>query len=152
MSAGCYYLHVNRDLIYKPGSEAAMDIRDSDFAVGLWLIDPRERMTAWDLLVEALAAGANPDRVKKLAAKWECDDTDASAYARRAGCILSSDGKQKTATINDFDNLQETPCGFGDTYLEAMADLAKQLGYKPSKMWTPKFTDLLIGPAKRASK
>lgn len=41
-------------------------------------------------------------------------------------------------------NLQEYIVGFGDTKLEAMADLAKNLGYKPDKLgWGAKFADLL---------
>ena len=143
MITGYYYLHQNRDLIYKPGSKSAIDIRDSDFAIGMWPMDPADRMTAWDLLVEALAAGANPGRVSTLAAKWECNDHDALHYADRIGCVLGVDGNQKTATRGDFINLQESPCGFGDTYLEAMADLAKLLGYTPGKMWTPGFADLM---------
>lgn len=150
MIAGYYYLHENGDLIYKPGIEAAMDIRDSDFAVGMWPVDPTNRSTAWNLLVEGLAAGAKSDHIRLLAAKWGCNDCDAVNYADRIGCILVVDGNQKTATRKDFVNLQESPCGFGETYLEAMAGLAKQLGYKPGKMWTPKFIDLLIGPAKKA--
>lgn len=146
MISGYYYLHQNGDLIYKPGSEAAIDIRDSDFAVGMWPVDQRNRMHPWNLLVESLAAGANPDRVRDLAVKWYCNDEDAPNYAGRINCILEEDGNKKTAKRFDFINLQESPCGFGDTYLEAMADLAKQLGYKPGKMWTPTFADLLLKP------
>jgi hypothetical protein len=47
------------------------------------------------------------------------------------------------ATKKDFVNLQESPIGFGDSCLEAMADLCKQLGYKPSKMWGNSFRNLL---------
>ena len=146
MITGYYYLHQNRDLIYKPGSKSAIDIRDSDFAIGMWPMDPANRMTAWNLLVEALAAGANPGRVSALAAKWACNDHDAVNYADRIGCVLGEDGNKKTATRVDFVNLQESPCGFGDTRLEAMADLAKQLGYLPGKMWTPGFADLMLAP------
>lgn len=141
--AGWYYLHVNGDLIYKrdsPGQDA--DIRESDFAVGLWAWD-NERPTAWRILVEALCAGAHPYRIANLLALWNCNDDDALNYANYAGFNLGEDGDMKTASRKDFDNLQESPMGFGKTYLEAMADLCKQLGFKPGKMWTPSFEDLV---------
>ena len=139
---GCYYLHENGDLIYKSMDDVA-DIRDSPFAVGLWFMDVSDRMTAWNVLVESLAAGAKTERVQALATKWGCDNRDALMYAERIGCALGEDGDKKTATRADFQNLQESPCGFGDTYLAAMADLAKQLGYRPSKMWGTAFRQLL---------
>lgn len=45
---GWYYLHQNSDLIYKHefGGTAA-DIRESDFARGLWPMDPEDRAGAW---------------------------------------------------------------------------------------------------------
>jgi hypothetical protein len=145
---GWYYLHVNGDLIYKrdfPGVEA--DIRESSFARGLWPIDPTNRENAWRICVEALAAGAKPERIRELAAKWQCDDEDAPAYAERVGCVLSVDGNAKCATRKDFDDLQSSPAGFGETYLDAMVALAKDLGYKPSKKWGPCFADFLADGA-----
>lgn len=146
---GWYYLHENGELIYKPRPEAAMDIRDSDLARALWPVDPADRLGAWTILVEAVAAGANAGRVRELAAKWGCDDADAAEYAKRIGCALSRDGNQWCATRADFVNLQESPAGFGDTALEAMAELCRSLGYRPAKMWGQSFADLL--KAKEAS-
>jgi len=144
MIEGWYYLHTNGELIYKRelGGTAA-DIRESDFAKGLWPMDPSDREGAWNICVEGLAAGANLSRVKELAAKWGCNDDDARIYAEYIGCVLGEDGSQKTATRKDFENLQVSPVGFGDTYLEAMAALCKELGFRPSKMWGNKFSDLL---------
>lgn len=138
----CCYLHVNGDLIFKP-SDNACDIRDSDLCRGLWFLDPSNRESAWTLLVESLAAGANRDRVFGLAQKWECDDADADTYAHRVGCIIKMDGNKWCAHRSDFENLQDSEAGFGDTALEAMANLAKQLGYMPNKMWGASFKDLL---------
>lgn len=141
---GWYYLHENGDLIYKRDLEGtAADIRESDLARGLWPLDPNEREGAWNIVVEALAAGANAERVKDLAAKWNCTDQDASAYADRVGALLSIDGNAWMATRRDFQDLQQSPAGFGDSALEAMAALAKELGYKPSKMWGANFRELL---------
>jgi len=141
---GWYYLHTNGELIYKRElGDTAADIRDSDFARGLWPCDPSDRETAWRTLVEALAAGANKTRVLELAAKWQCDDEDAEMYAERIGCNLFMDGNKWCATDGRFIDLQQSPAGFGDTKLEAMAALAVELGYKPSKMWGATFHDLL---------
>jgi hypothetical protein len=141
---GWYYLHTNGELIFKRelGGTAA-DIRESDFARGLWPCDPEDREGAWRILVEALAAGANPTRVLELADKWRCDDEDAQVYAERVGVFLIRDGNQWCATRKDFINLQESKAGFGITCLAAMAALCKELGYKPSKIWGATFKDLL---------
>lgn len=141
---GWYYLHTNGDLIYKRDLEStAADIRESDFARALWPLDTTDRAGAWRICVEALAAGANPSRVKELAVKWECDDTDADQYATFIGARVYRDGNQWCATTGNFINLQESPAGFGITKLEAFAELAKALGYRPSKMWGASFADLV---------
>lgn len=142
---GCYYLHTNGDLIYKRHAESAADIRESDFARGLWFVDPADREGAWNILVEALASGANPQRIAELAQKWGCDDADARHYAARVGVQLNLDGTAWHASRADFINLQESPNGFGATALEAMAALAKELGYQPATMWGTSFKQLLSG-------
>jgi hypothetical protein len=141
---GWYYLHTNGDMIYKPDhSETAADIRDSDFARCMWPMDPSERQGAWDICVEGLALGARADRIRGLAAKWSCDDDDAENYASRIGITLALDGNMWCATGPGFENLQESPAGFGETKLEAMADLAKAMKLPAGKMWRQTFADLL---------
>jgi hypothetical protein len=140
---GWYYLHTNGQLIYKrdsPGQDA--DIRESDFAVALWAWN-NDRLTAWNILVEALSLKADKNQILKLANTWGCDDRDAVVYAMNANIKLGKDGAQLTACRKDFINLQESPMGFGKSYLEAMADLCKKLGYKGGKMWNASFPDLL---------
>jgi hypothetical protein len=141
---GFYYLNVNDKLIYKrdfPGMAA--DIRESDLAIMLWPIDLEDRENAWQILVEALACGANLERVMELAVKWHCSDEDALIYALRVGARLFKDGDQWCATREDFVDLQESPAGFGSTALEALAGLCRSLGYKPQKMWGATFASLL---------
>ena len=141
---GWYYLHTNGDLIYKPDSEGtAADIRDSDFARGLWPIDTTDRANAWQILVEAGASGANADRLTALANRWGCDDEDGKTYAEYVGADVRRDGNMWCATRKDFVNLQESPAGFGATIREAMSELAKTLGYRPAKMWGTSFDQLL---------
>ena len=141
---GWYYLHTNGSLIYKRelGGTAA-DIRESDFARAMWPMDPEDREGAWNICVEALSLGANADRVKELAEKWKCDDKDAQVYAEHLGIGLQMDGNQWHAMPPRFDNIQESHNGFGDTALEAMADLCKDIGYKGGKMWNHTFKSLL---------
>lgn len=141
---GWYYLHTNGDLIYKRElGETAADIRESPFAVGLWPVDQTDRKTAWDVCVEGLAAGANKIRIADLAKKWGCNNEDAAKYAEIVGCKIERDGNVWCATAPNFINLQESPAGYGKTALEAMAELCRALGYKPSKMWGATFKDLL---------
>jgi len=154
---GYYYLHENGELIYRralPGIEA--DFRESSLVRAFWPCDPEDRETAWTTLVEALAAGANKSRVAELAAKWHCTDEDAKVFAQRVGCIVRHEDPSPNpkgpiyATRADFVNIQESPNGWGDTALEAMAELAKELGYKPAKMWGHTFKSLLAAPAAKA--
>lgn len=136
-----YYLHKNGELIFGlPGMAA--DIRESDLVVMLWPIDVESRECAWRILVEALACNANYNRVQELATKWHCDNDDAQVYADNIGVVLLDEGEW-CATGQGFVDLQESPAGFGNTALEAMAELCKNLGYKPQKMWGASFGDLL---------
>ncbi len=141
---GWYYLHTNNDLIYKRelGGTAA-DIRESDFARSMWPLDPEDRAGAWRILVEAKSLGATDARIKELAAKWGCDDADAAIYAEHVGCRLYRDGDAWCATAGNFINLQESPAGLGDTALDALAALCKELGFHGGKMWNATFADLL---------
>lgn len=148
MSAdGWYYLHANGELIHKGPHTDVSDFRESTFVRAFWPIDVRDREGAWTILVEARAGGANGARIAELAEKWHCDDADAVHYAQRVNCTLSRDGDSWMAAPVNFENLQESPAGFGDTCLEAMAELCKALGYRPATMWGPTFKGLLAGKA-----
>jgi hypothetical protein len=139
---GWYYLHENKELIYKNSPNAIVDIRDSDLCHSAWAWDG-QRQTAWQILVESLSLGADKERVLELAKQWECDDKDAEQYAEFLGIKLGVDGNQKYAAKKDFINIQESPIGFGDTNLEAMAALCKELGFRGGKMWQDTFQDLV---------
>lgn len=141
MIQGWYYLHTNKQLIYKNSPDAIDDIRESDFCESAWAWDG-ERPTAWGILVEALSLGADKERVKELAEKWGCTDTDADNYAAYLGIDIGMDGSAHYARKRDFGNAQENPVGFGDSFLEAMAQLAKELGYAGGKMWNHTFKTL----------
>lgn len=145
---GYYYLHQNGDLIHKCAfDDTAADLRESDFVRAFWPLDLTDRECAWSILVEALAAGARKDRVEELAAKWHCTNADAAIYAERVGVLVQIDHESRPddwfATLPDFVNIQESPNGWGNTALEAMAELARELGYKPSKMWGHTFASLV---------
>lgn len=141
--SGWFYLHQNSDLIYKADPDAICDIRDSDFAVCSWPIDPADRKGAWELLIEAQALGADKQRIDELAEKWKCGDVDADTFARVVGVVLEKDGNEWCAHKQDFIDLQASPAGFGRSKLDAMADLAKGLGIRSGHMWRSSFSDLL---------
>lgn len=146
MITGWYYLHTNGELIYKPDTIDGIvaDIRDSDFARMLWPFDEADRAGAWRMLIEALALGANKERVTTLAHGWNCNDEDADNMAAHFGLVFGRDGNMWFAHRQDFVNLQESPAGFGATKLEAAAELCKALGYTASKMgWGSTFQQLL---------
>ena len=141
---GWYYLHENGDLIFKRelGGTAA-DIRESDFAICMWPMDPSDRMGAWNIAVEGLALGAKPERVADLAGKWLLTDADAANYASRLGVTLDMDGNSWCAKQPHFIDLQSSHAGFGATALEALAGLAKSLGIDGGTMWRQSFPERL---------
>jgi hypothetical protein len=140
---GWFYLHTNNELIYKNDPDAITDIRESDFCKAAWSWNG-SRGCAWAILIEAGSIGANKDRIKELAQKWGCNNDDAKNYAEhQAGIILEMDASAFVAKRTDFVNLQESPCGFGESFLDAMSDLCKQLGYVGGKTWGNSFANLL---------
>lgn len=139
---GWFYLHTNGELIYKNSPDAIIDIRESDLATCAWSFN-NDRRTAWGILVEALSIGVKESRINELAGKWGCTDNDALEYANAIEINLSVDGDKKTAYLKSFTNITESPIGFGDTYLQAMASLCKQIGYTGGKMWNATFEDLI---------
>ena len=152
--AGYYYLHTNCDLIFKrylDGGQVA-DFRESSFVRHFWSLDPQDRETAWQIVVESSAIGADPKRVAELAALWKCDDNDAPNYAAAIGLDLYMDGNAWCASRPNKINLQECPHGFGATALEAMTDLAKRLGMRAQKTWGPTFAGLVQCPCDSAPK
>lgn len=121
---GWYYLHTNGALIFKrfpfrPDPE-------SPFVRRIWPVCSSDRGVAWIMLIEALSLGANREIVMGLAARWGCIDEDAVEFVLRFDRLrLFKDGDQWCATYDDFVDLQESPAGFGDTALEALAALPK---------------------------
>lgn len=80
-----YYLHTNGSLICKPASTVENDPQyfDSNFVVKYWPCDLSNRETAWNIIIESLALGADIARVKDLCEKWACDINDAHNYLAR---------------------------------------------------------------------
>lgn len=141
---GYYYLHENGELIYKPyHEERVADFMESPFVKMFWGFNSADRSSAWSLLIEASIAGAKKERIKELACKWGCDDADADNFAKYFNLQLSIDGNMKCVTPAGFINLGEDPAGFGIDYLSAFIDLAKNMGYKPQKIWGRSFREIL---------
>lgn len=141
MIQGYYALDTKKKLSYHPGNDSIIAIREDGDFIASWAWDG-SRSSAWEVLIEAKSLGADKERIDELAAKWKCDNQDAFNYALFLDVKLGMDGNAYTATRNDFTNLQESPCGFGDSYLDAMAQLATQLGYNGGKMWNNHLKDL----------
>lgn len=137
MIDGWYYLHINSELIYKPGMDGMVsDIRESPFAVALWSVDTGDRECAWSILVEALSLGASKKRIIELAEKWKCTDEDADNYAERLGITFKKE--------EGFIAISPSgACGKGESKLEAIAKLCRAVGYTGGKMWIRTFKDCL---------
>jgi hypothetical protein len=131
MNSGWFYLHVNGDLIYKSAyTHNESDFSGSPFCKKYWPVDAKNKDDVWKVMIEALAAGARKERIKELSIKWHCTNEEAEKYAEKVGLDLGMDGDAFYARAKspDFVDMQESPCGFGDSYLEAMADLHNQVG------------------------
>ena len=114
-----YYLHTNGNLIYK---RICPEREPGGFVVKIWELDKTNRTTAWRILTEARAIGADQSRIDDLARKWRCDDVDGQIYCERQGWGWSLDGSSYCITSPDFVNLAEDVAGFGDTMLEALSE------------------------------
>lgn len=91
MAKHYYYLHSNGDIIGKNPNVVDSDPQyfDSDFVKKVWCIDTEDRSTAWKVVLEGLALGAQDKRVKELADKWGLTFED-SVKALTHGCINTS--------------------------------------------------------------
>lgn len=114
---GYYYLHTNGDLIYKKYRP-----EPSDFVRKIWEFDDEERGHAWLIVIEAKAMGARQNRIDELTKLWNLTDEDAQNFIKNGLFKLFKDGDRWCAAFN---NIQESQCGFGDTCLEALSELAK---------------------------
>jgi hypothetical protein len=143
MIQGYYYLHTNGDLIFKRDSDSIVaDLRDSDFVRAFWPLDTMDRASAWAIVTEAGALGADPKRINELATLWKCDDADATHYADWLKIRLYLDGYAWCATFGGFTNLQESDAGFGPTCLSAITELCRSSEYRASKMWGASFKQI----------
>ena len=75
---GWYYLHTNGSLIWKRFMPEA-----SDFVRKTWPMDTTDRASAWTVLLEAAALGADTSRLVELAAHWKCDARDLCEFMLR---------------------------------------------------------------------
>lgn len=148
-SMGVYYLHENGELIYKPSDDSWWDIKDSDFSIMLWLVDSEDRESAWKILVESSALGANETRINQLAQRWGCDDADAEIYAKRIGVTFHvNDGVVTASPINN-----DAVKGSGGTRLNALISLCKNTGFRACKFgWSMDFKEQIAALQKQKTK
>lgn len=118
-----YYLHENGDLIHKrlEYDPSGRDFADSPFCKKYWKIDTDDRFHAWAMLAEALACGANKDRVVELAGKWGCNFEDAQHFGEVAGMSIRILDGEYMASFKDGDGLK--PGEWSDTPIEAVSSL-----------------------------
>jgi hypothetical protein len=120
-----YYLHENGDLIHKAKTvvEADPSYFDSPFVVRVWGISTEFRAHAWFLCVEALALGANKERVMELKKLWGLTDEDGMTFAENMKpLVLTRSENQWHVYDGEHRSLK---FGKGDSVLEAFAEFAK---------------------------
>lgn len=124
-----YYLHTNGDLIHKVAAVVDSDPQyfDSPFVRRVWTVDTEKRGDAWNLVIQALALGANKPRIKELQEVWGLTNEDAHEFAKRNGFKLSNENSKWIAMFQNQDKKSIAgKQGVGDDCLEALADLLKQ--------------------------
>lgn len=157
---GWFYLHPSYDLIYiadRPGVPAAL--QECSFAVGFWAFDGSDKDGATEMLIEALAAGANRDRIMELAQQWgHHDPIEMYIYAKSIGVELfflpfdgsvnvpGYGGQYGARVLNAMHAKSKNArsVGVGSSPLDALAHLANKLGYAASKKKLHTFIELLL--------
>lgn len=90
---------------------------------GQWHVDLTNRFSAWHMVIEALALGADLQRINQLQGRWHLTDADAHHYLdtlARAG----SNVNLTTGTIARAK--QGEHVGYGPTALHALANLLRE--------------------------
>jgi hypothetical protein len=133
---GYYYLHVNGDVIFKRDLGGTYeDLVDTDFAVHIWHPDKTDRADAWELVVEAMAFGANAGRLTQLEERWGLDEDDGLIYCERLRIQThygeTENGPLWTARIDGNDGRVYEAASV--RLLPALAELARQVGCCPNK-------------------
>lgn len=114
-----YYLHSNGELIHKSKHFDPVDFEDSTFVVKWWIIDLDNRIDAYNMLIAASIFGAKKTRIIDLAEHWGITNEDVPNYLIRVGLIWEMDGAAFCVKPKDFENVQISQIGFGDSLMEA---------------------------------
>lgn len=131
MIGGYYYMHENKNLIFKRYSPGiTKDFESSNFVLKYWSIDTKKRETAWTFLIEAYCLGASRDDIRTLSSKWSINNEDAKSYADFIGIDLIMDNLgQYTSFKRPINKMDFKRPAYGSTALESMAELCLLLGY-----------------------
>lgn len=148
MLTGHFFLNTDGDVFYKSiiSSEALKPYYDNPYIRAIWAFDPADPRKSANILVEALAAGADRNRVFELAKRWGRTDETMRQYAEGLDLIVEMDENAWCVKRKDFECLATDPAGFGHTVLEALAELAVQLGYEARKENIIPFEELCKEP------
>jgi hypothetical protein len=125
-----YYLHTNGDLIHKPASVLVgdPDYFDSPFVQKVWVIDMEDRITAYSMLLNAQALGANLERVNELKEKWFIDDVDLEIFIEKSDLIVEPSTNPDlpwVAHTITFVDKESSLYGEGKTKWDALVALSK---------------------------
>lgn len=118
---GWYYLHDNGDLIYK---REEPKVEAGGFVKHVWPVDPEDRCTAYQIVLEAEALGAKIKRVNELAKKWHFTDDDCLIAAGYFCMMLMKDGKRWSARYADAN--ENWSVVHGETAFGAMCELVRR--------------------------
>lgn len=130
--AGYYVLHSDQRLEFAPdGTDVVINLDNDDTVIRYWPVQRFDRLTIWNMLIEALSLGADHRRVKHLMDRWGCTDADAQEYIKRIGGVYLHH-EPFVDWIARCD--KEGVTGHGDTALGAMACLCRNLGFDPKSV------------------
>lgn len=128
---GYFYLHTNRELIYKPDIDGRLkeDLDSSDLVTAYWPVASDDRESLWTCLVEAAARGANPEKIEFMVKTHGMDSADAVMYAERIGFKLAGSDVRKlwAAFSSNFVDQRHSGIGLGETAFDAIVELCRSL-------------------------
>lgn len=122
LSEGWICLHEDGSLSH---AQVEPVMKGSSF-IRVWPVTGASRVAAWFAIIEAIAIGGNPVRIKEFVAYWSLTDENAQQFVvdSKGWFQLLREGTVWRARFGDPRYPQERHTGYGETALEAFANAA----------------------------
>lgn len=141
---GYFFLKEDKRLIYIEGgfyNDTVKLHRCAEDTTAFWHFHSDDRFEAWNMLVEAGAGGADPERIRRLALHWGMLQDDVISYAKELGVEAKKDNQGYwEISVTNKSNTEMTLRRSRDP-VEAMILLAIVFNFKPEGSMEERFFD-----------